>query len=95
MDICSCCENTKYPTSLTKANNPWFLNIVQRTDTTIWTGITNEADEARDAPNYVPRVFSSATHYGSIYTDSRFVLLPLHNAHIVQYLFLATEQGGT
>lgn len=37
------------------------------------TGITNEADEARDAPNYVPRVFSSATHYGSIYTDSRSV----------------------
>ena len=42
------------------------------------SGITNEADEARDAPNYVPRVFSTSTHYGSIYTDSRFTVIQSH-----------------
>ena len=50
-----------------------LLRVITITIFITCTGITNEADEARDAPNYVPRVFSSATHYGSIYTDSRFI----------------------
>ncbi len=35
-----------------------------------YAGIT-PLNEERHPPNYIPRVFSSPTQYGSIYTDSR------------------------
>ena len=56
-----------------------FPILIQRPSQLSHTGITNEADEARDAPNYVPRVFSTATHYGSIYTNSRFILIAIQS----------------
>jgi hypothetical protein len=36
----------------------------------VCVGIT-PLNEERRPPNYIPRVFSSPTQYGSIYTDSR------------------------